>query len=230
MRRNVTLKEISDGRVYGKNDMVKADCHGCKNCSKCCHGMGKTIVLDSYDVYRMTTGMGRSFQELLEAPVELSVVEGVILPNLRMEGEEQKCGFLNEQGWCSIHPYRPGLCRLFPLGRIYENGDFKFFLQNGECMEPHTKVKVAKWIDTPDFERNKVFILCWHDLLQDLMNFVKDRDVIISKKMNLLFLNTFYLAPYDSTVDFYEQFEERYATFRQLMTKGAYAELEEGEM
>ena len=26
MRRDVTLEEISDGKLYGSNDMVKADC------------------------------------------------------------------------------------------------------------------------------------------------------------------------------------------------------------
>lgn len=30
MRREVTLEEISDGRLYDANDMVKADCQDCK--------------------------------------------------------------------------------------------------------------------------------------------------------------------------------------------------------
>lgn len=32
MRREVTLEEISDGRLYDANDMVKADCQDCKGC------------------------------------------------------------------------------------------------------------------------------------------------------------------------------------------------------
>ena len=31
MRREVTLEEISDGRLYEANDMVKADCQDCKS-------------------------------------------------------------------------------------------------------------------------------------------------------------------------------------------------------
>ena len=83
MKRNVSLAEISDGHLYKANDMVKADCGGCNGCSRCCHGMGNSIILDPYDVYRMTTGMGKSMQELLAASVELNVVDGVILPNLK---------------------------------------------------------------------------------------------------------------------------------------------------
>ena len=38
MRREVTLEEISDGRLYEANDMVKADCQDCKGCFDCCTG------------------------------------------------------------------------------------------------------------------------------------------------------------------------------------------------
>ena len=36
MRRQASLEEISDGHLYGLNDMVKADCGGCSGCSACC--------------------------------------------------------------------------------------------------------------------------------------------------------------------------------------------------
>ena len=39
MRREVTLEEISDGKLYDANDMVKADCQDCKGCCDCCKGM-----------------------------------------------------------------------------------------------------------------------------------------------------------------------------------------------
>lgn len=54
MKREIDLNEISDGRRYGANDMVKADCGDCKGCFDCCKGMGESIVLDPYDVYRLT--------------------------------------------------------------------------------------------------------------------------------------------------------------------------------
>ena len=51
MERNIDLNEISDGRFYTANDMVRADCQGCEGCSVCCHGMGKSILLDPLDVH-----------------------------------------------------------------------------------------------------------------------------------------------------------------------------------
>ena len=91
MERNVSMDEISDGRLYGLNDMVKADCRDCEGCSACCRGMGTSIVLDPLDIYRLTAGLGESFEKLLAGGVELNLADGMILPNLRMAGEKEQC-------------------------------------------------------------------------------------------------------------------------------------------
>ena len=220
MKRNVSLAEISDGRLYGVNDMVKADCHGCQGCSKCCQGMGNSIILDPYDVYRLTTGLHKSMEELLAEAVELNVVDGVILPNLKMVGAKESCSFLSHEGRCSVHAYRPGICRLFPLGRYYENGSFQYFLQTGECAGKNpTKIKVSKWIDTPDLARNREFTIRWHYLMNEVEELVaSNEDDTFRKNLNLFVLNNFYLAPFEENRDFYEQFEERYRRFRQVVS------------
>ncbi len=212
MKRNVSLADISDGRLYGENDMVKADCHGCVGCSDCCRGMGDTIVLNPYDVYRLTTGLKRSLGELLQKEIELGVVDGCVLPHLRMTEADESCAFLDESGRCSIHPWRPGVCRLFPLGRYYENGEYKYFLQTGECKAVHTKVKVSKWIDTPDRARYKEFVTCWHYLLNDVEKKVAESDDSFARELNMFLLKTFYLTPYEEQ-DFYQQFEQRKEKF-----------------
>ena len=218
MKRNVDLAEISDGRLYKINDMVKADCHGCRGCYKCCTGMGNSVVLDPYDVYRLQKGLGKEFSGMLaEQWVELNVTGGVILPNLKMIGEEEECAFLNREGRCSIHAVRPGVCRLFPLGRVYdEKGDFQYFLQTGECEEKvRSKVKVSKWIDTPQQGRNHDFICKWHALVKDLEEEIGGaEDMERAKALNIRMLQTFFMKSYETERDFYGQFEERLADFR----------------
>ena len=49
MKREIEIDEISDGRRYGLNDMVKADCQDCKGCWDCCTEMGDSILLDPLD-------------------------------------------------------------------------------------------------------------------------------------------------------------------------------------
>ena len=146
MLRDCDLEAITDGKRYQLTDMVKADCDDCKGCSACCHGMGNSIVLDPLDLHRITTYLGLKFEALLGEKIELNIVDGVILPNLRMSTEKagEPCVFLNEEERCSIHPHRPGICRIFPLGRIYEDNSFSYILQVHECAkENKAKVKVS---------------------------------------------------------------------------------------
>ena len=213
MKRQADFEEISDGKLYSANDMVKADSGNCEGCSACCHGMGNSIVLDPYDLYRITSGCKVDFNTLLNGYIELNMVDGVILPNLSLRGEEEACPFLNEAGRCQIHPVRPGICRLFPLGRIYkeEGKGFDYFLQVNECKKGNLlKVKVKKWIDTPNLKAYEQFIVDWHYFLEDQAAYVKSlHDEKEIKARIMLLLNLFYVKPYESDYDFYEQFYER---------------------
>ncbi|MDO5411423.1 MAG: YkgJ family cysteine cluster protein [Lachnospiraceae bacterium] len=209
MKRNVDIKDISDGKLYGINDMVKADCGDCRGCSACCAGMGNSIVLDPLDLYRMETGLHTDFQHLMNGYIELNMVDGMILPNLKMAEKTEQCAFLSEEGRCRIHTLRPGICRLFPLGRIYkeEGRGFDYFLQIHECRNANrSKVKVRKWIDTPDVKRYEQFVVDWHYFLEDVTAKLKNcADEAKVKEVIMQVLTLFYVQPY-AEGDFYEQF------------------------
>ena len=220
MRREGTLEEISDGKLYGLNDMVKADCQDCKGCCDCCKGMGDTVVLDPLDIHRMAVNMSKVPEQVLAEDVPLDVIDGNLLPHLKMEGPEEACVFLNEQGRCSIHSFRPGICRLFPLGRFYEDGSFQYFLQVNECKKTNrSKIKVKKWIDTLDLKNYEEFVNNWHYLLKDVQAVLagSENEELI-KNLNLYVLNRFYVKPYETGRDFYEQFNERLAEARALLS------------
>lgn len=210
MKRNVDIKEISDGRLYCAGDMVKADTGGCAGCSACCRGMGTSIILDPYDMWRLQTEAGLSPEALLQEQAELNVVDGLILPNLKMQGPQEACVFLDPQGRCSIHKARPGVCRLFPLGRYYEGRDFRYFLQVQECTkEKRSKVKVKKWVDTPRLAEYEEYIRQWHYFLEDAQHILDtDGSDELRRQVNLFLLKLFFLQSWKPE-DFYPQFEER---------------------
>ena len=217
MERNVRMEDISDGKLYSNNDMVKADTGNCQGCSACCRGMGKSIVLDPLDIYHLTTNLHKSTEELLNSYIELNVVDGIILPNLKMAGPNEACGFLDNNGRCSIHAHRPGICRLFPLGRFYEDGGFKYFLQTHECKkENRTKVKVKKWIDTPNLKQYESFVADWHYFLNSMEERANESDDATAKQISMFLLQNFYIKPYDRSADFYPQYEERRAAAKMV--------------
>lgn len=209
MLRNVKMEEISDGKLYEASDMVKA---GCKGCGGCCQGMGESIVLDPYDVHRLCQGLDVSFSDLMKDKIEFDLVDGIILPHLQMKIADDRCVFLSEENRCEIHAYRPGICRLFPLGRKYEDGGFKYFLQTGECHQPSaTKVKIRKWLDQPGLPAYEAYISRWHYFLKTVSKAMEaDNDDNNRKEMTLYLLHKFFMEPYPE--DFYGEFENRVQT------------------
>lgn len=217
MKRKVDLNEITDGKFYQLNDMVRADCQDCQGCSACCRGMGSSIVLDPYDCFRLCTGLDCRFEALLTDRLELNLVDGIVLPNLKMQGTLDCCVFLNESGRCSIHTHRPGFCRIFPLGRYYENRSFSYILQIQECPKKRSKIKVSRWIDTPELTKNQTFINDWHYFLEDLSTQLPEHPPETIRQVQQYILHLFYVTPYLTEQDFYLQFNARMAKAKTLL-------------
>jgi hypothetical protein len=98
-----------DGRFYFK----------CRRCRTCCNN--KRIVPDRAEIERMAARLGLS-EEAFRASL-LDPADGTI--RLKPNGD---CTFLDEHG-CGVHPVRPLVCRLFPLGLIWdETGRERFGL------------------------------------------------------------------------------------------------------
>ena len=218
MKRYCDINEISDGHLYKKEDKVLADCKGCVNCHQCCQGMGDSIVLDPYDIYRLTKGCACGFDDLMQKQVALTMDDGVILPHLQMDEETGCCAFLNEQGRCSIHAYRPGICRLFPLGRIYEEDTFYYFLQVHECVKKdRSEVTVADWLQTDAMEEYEKYIMDWHNLLKEWKAIIKvKQDENVIKQMVMYLILQFFKKSYDPEQAFYPQFYERLAEANEI--------------
>ena len=213
MKRNIDLSEISDGKLYTAEDLVRADCHDCQGCSACCHGMGNSIILDPMDIWRLSRGTGMNFDGLVNGGyVELGIVDGMILPNIRMNEDTETCGFLDQNGRCSIHGYRPGICRLFPLGRYYEKEGFRYFLQIYECRKKDRgKIKIKKWLGIPNLKAYEAYILSWHDFLEKCREGADTLDEEKRRTLALYVLRRFYELPYyaDSEENFYAEFAQR---------------------
>ncbi len=223
MKREIDLKEISDGRLYTANDMVKIGCSDCRGCSECCRIVGDTILLDPYDIYQLEGILGVGFQELLGNKLELGVVDGLICPHLKMKPEGAGCVFLSGEGRCTIHTARPGFCRMFPMGRVYQEDGFKYFLQIYECAYPNkTKVKLRKWLGIPSLERYEEYVKDWHKLTLQAAHIVEGAgSQEIVRKLNLYLLNEFYVNQYEMKEDFYGQFYQRLEAAAQVVS--AYA-------
>lgn len=197
----------TDGRFYDLESMVRADCHDCRGCHRCCQNMGNSIVLDPYDMYQLRVCLGKGLYQLLEEGfLELGIHDGLILPHMRMSGDKDQCSFL-EDARCSIHDYRPGICRLFPLGRNYEDGKLNYILLNRACEKTdRTKIKVSKWIGVSDSVTYHNFLLKWHDFKKEMAFQLTGADEEQARTLHMYLLETFYAVGEKDEGSFYESF------------------------
>ena len=239
---NQEIEHSLDNKKYTHEDLVTIACNECAGCSDCCHEMGDSIVLDPYDIWnfmshmRLAGGAQITFDILVseDGPYELSVYDGIIMPNIKMVAPG-KCPFLSEQGRCTIHPIRSGLCRLYPLGRLFEVDEndqesLSYYILDYELgckIKNRTNVKVSDWIGIPDIRSYEDFLIQWHQIKRQTSTFYEQiyltgaHEQNVLEKYQLKFLEIFYMKPYKN---FFEEFDERIASWKDdIQQKRSYA-------
>jgi Fe-S-cluster containining protein len=106
----------SDVVPMSDSDPVELRC-GTDGCPSNCCTNGPLIVMNPYEIALLCRASGMSYEDLLDI-VETDRVNG--LP-LVMLPRDPACPFWGERG-CRVYAARPLACRLFPLGRVFENG------------------------------------------------------------------------------------------------------------
>lgn len=172
MYRDIDEKLITGDRLFDSDDSAPLYCEDCTGCSSCCENSAVMIILDSYDAKMLTNGLNYSFGAMLNlGMIQLQVIDGIVLPGLGTD-ENGVCVFLDENGRCKIHAFRPGICRMFPLARIYhEDGSFSYFVQDGECPKnTGAAVRIRDWLGIDDIEEYEKEVRAYHDRLVSLRN------------------------------------------------------------
>ena len=101
-----------NAKYFTLQDMVRIGCHDCKGCSMCCREMGNSVVLTPYDVHMLSIKLNLSVDALFQEWIQLSIIDGLLLPSMAMNGNNESCHALDEKGRCRIHEFRPSICTL----------------------------------------------------------------------------------------------------------------------
>jgi len=203
--------------------MAKISCPSCSGCGECCRDMGDSVRLDPYDIYLLTENLGRPFSDLLNDCLALHAEDGLVLPHLLMKEDGKgpsSCAFLDRNGRCSVHSFRPGLCRLFPLGREYDGSSFSYFIVEGGCSMPgKSKVRISSWLGYEDLSSYEAFTAQWHYFVKDMQEILlQSPDSEESRQLALYILQKFYVQPWDPAGNFFAEFEERLSLIRRAFS------------
>jgi Fe-S-cluster containining protein len=187
-------------------------------------------------MYMLTKGTGKTFTDMIEREIEIRLVDGLILPNLMQHHESDEtgersgradaldllsgdhCPFLSQAGRCSIHPFRPGMCRLYPMGRYYTEGGFRYILQKDECTDREkTSVLLQDWLGIENLARYESYILDWHDFkgqAEESLHILTQKS---RESVTRYILQIFFVHPYEVKLDFYAQYDARMEICRQAL-------------
>jgi len=155
----------SDAAVLGPSDPVQLSC-GTAGCSANCCTNGPHIILNPYEIALICRAAGMSYEDLLDL-VETDRVNGfplVMLPR------EPACPFWTDSG-CRIYGARPLACRLFPLGRVFENGGSSFVLPGrNQCsgLVPETALTLADYLREQDTETQVRMADAWIEFVTEV--------------------------------------------------------------
>ncbi|MBI5550689.1 MAG: YkgJ family cysteine cluster protein [Desulfobacterales bacterium] len=165
-----------------KTDLKRNSIFGytCNRCLGCCRF--KKIQLNPYEIARLARNRGLSTTDFI---ARHTTNGGTVL---RFQ-EDGTCGFLDAQG-CSVHPDRPLVCRLYPLGRHVhflgvehfnqmecESGCQGIFHENGTIERYLTEQGAGPFMHAADL---------YLDLLRRLLEALQDQELEPAQSENVL--------------------------------------------
>lgn len=89
---------------------------------------------------------------------------------------------------------------------------------DGCTKENRSKIKVSRWLDTPELKKNQQYLIDWHAFRKKIESILGEMsDENRKKTITMFLLNTFYINPYDTEQDFYLQFYARLDRIAQVI-------------
>jgi uncharacterized protein len=143
-----TAPQASPGALH---DIDAPWSYACGGCGSCCHG--REFLVNPFDVGRLAHGLGLSAAQVIGRHVSPG------RPALNTTGPRGACTFFKDGQGCTVHPHRPTVCRLFPLGRHITSARTVSFMESDP--EPASRGTYGKAGTVRDY-------LAGQDALDDL--------------------------------------------------------------
>ncbi len=155
----------ADARVLGPDDLFAVSCDA-NGCAENCCTKSAPIILNPYEIALICFESGMSYEDLLDF-VETDRAKSfplVMLPR------DPGCHFWTGKG-CRIYRGRPLACRLYPLGRVYENG--KSYIVHPELnicsrLSPSLSRTVADYFKSQDVDMQITMADAWIEFVSDI--------------------------------------------------------------
>jgi len=185
---------------------------GCNRCGNCCRER-EDILLTPLDLFKMAGYLNAPSVDVLSKYCEMYEGRDSKLPLVRIKPREYRgtCPFAKKEG-CLIHPVKPAVCALFPLGRMTDvrTNEFSYLLQPVTCGNKNQTQTVRQWLDGFSMLEEEGFTMMWHQKAGEISTVLRDiysRSTSNHEAINAGLFVILYLQ-YDLSGEFMPQFKD----------------------
>ena len=164
----VNMSDKQESQIYELETPFRFRCNKGVPCfNECCRDV--TIFLGPYDVLRLRQALNITATELIERYATV-LSQGRLIPLIALkmnEDDDKRCYFVTPEG-CSVYPYRPWACRMFPLDVTEDGKGFRTLIGPDRCLglvEDHQR-PVIEYLNEQGTPKYQVM----DDLMGDLVN------------------------------------------------------------
>jgi len=196
----------------------------CFRCGECCHNVRESIMLTSWDMFRLAKLLDRPIEEFIN---DYTVPGLITFPIFTLKTKPYGDACIFYKNGCSVQEAKPLVCRLYPLN--IEPGDHEGLSYCIVSQKPHHYTgqtrKVGDWMAenlTPDDRR---FMVGWFNQVLEFGKLMKRIGQTAGGKEKLERLLTSMIwmmyVCYEIQEDFWPQYERNMACLKKGLESAA---------
>lgn len=202
-----------DAERFENNALLPEDTFrfDCDQCAKCCRKRRSPVLITGADAFRIACGTHQPIKLALYKHTSWYIGDQSHIPVVYLEERfDGSCSFLR-QGRCEIQDFKPAVCALYPLGRMfdYQKNQFCYFHSGDQCGIPPDKAKewtLNQWLDASHIRDQEQDAFAWSQFLVGVVPFTAklnreelDNDLVL-KLLDVLYLDYDIDKPYRDQV------------------------------
>ena len=204
-----------------RNKLKRGDTFGfeCKMCGRCCRNRSEPILLTGTDVFRIAVALQMTPRDVLLKYTNADIGESSHVPIIYLKERLDGSCRLMKNGRCSVQKSKPIVCALYPLGRIWNVKEERFYyFSNGDMCpgswKPKKRWTLQEWLDEFDIEKTESWTIEWNKLLGDIALITAQMDISRIDDAIAGYLTDIMYVSYDIDKPYIEQVRENRERFK----------------
>lgn len=167
------LKHIYDNLNTMKIGLDDSFRFHCTQCGKCCINR-EDIIMTPRDLFRAANALKMSIPAMVHTFCEMYIGNDSRFPLVRLKptGKDRHCPLLKNNR-CSIHQAKPGVCAMYPLGRLtsfpanqsegidFDKLEIQYIFQRPDCGRRSQSHTFREWLASFDIDADDQFFRQW---------------------------------------------------------------------